>query len=466
MTQTAAATPSVVREAIAFYDQLLKDAKLTQADYDAFQQAVIDSGNTFGGRSSCPYLRPQFVSAAQWAKVQEVSRLVNQAMSKAGEIIQSDATIRELLCLTDMEKILVEPDPGYASLSPTCRYDSFMSEAGFAYVELNAECPAGPAFTTVLAQTFLEQPIMKQFQERFDVTMFDVRKPLLDMLTTVYAEWRANGHESHPGKPRIAVVDYLDVPTVKEFYLCRDYFREHGFEAVVADPLELRYEGGKLLDKDGSPIDLVYRRLLTNEFLDRFDELQAFWNAYKDGAACFVNSFRSKFLHKKMIFGILTDERVMAHFTEAEKEAVRFAVPWTRLVRAGETTDAAGKPIDLLPWIKANQQNLVLKPNDDYGGKGVYIGWASTEAEWDQAIAEAQTAPYVTQWKVNAPQVDFPVWDTANGQLAFEPQTIDIDPYMFFGEAYGFLTRLSSTPLCNVTAGGGIVPTYVVAPKA
>jgi hypothetical protein len=464
MTQ-AASTTSVVQDANAYYDQLLKEAGITAERYQAFQQEIIDAKITFGGRSSCPYLRPCFVGAEQWDHVKKVSVLVNQAMDKAGQAIQAEPALMDLLCLTDGEKQLIEPDPGYNWLTPTCRYDSFLTERSYSYVELNAECPAGPAFTTVLANLWLEQPTMKKFMDKFDVETFDVRQPLLEMLVEVYRTWRNNGHTDRREKPQIAVVDYLDVPTVEEFHLCADYFRKHGYEVTVADPRDLTYENGRLKDKHGFEIDLVYRRLLTNEFLERFDQLQAFWNAYKDGAACVVNPFRSKLLHKKMIFGILTDERVLPRFTAEEREAVKSAVPWTRLVRAGKTQTLDGKEIDLIPWILENQQNLVLKPNDEYGGKGIYIGWAATKEEWAQGVKEAQESPYVVQWKVEAPQVPFPVFDPATNQVVWEPNTIDLDPYMFFGKAHGFLTRLSTTPLCNVTAGGGIVPTFVVSRK-
>lgn len=459
MSQTADKM-SVVDEANAYYDQLLKEANLTKADYDAFQQAVIDAKVTFGGRSSCPYLRPQFVGAEQWAHVQKVSRLVNQAMGKAGEALLADEELYSLLCLTDGEKMLIEPDPGYPWLTPTCRYDSFLTANEYAYVELNAECPAGPAFTTILANMWLEQNTMKRFMEKFNVETFDVREPLLDMLVKVYETWRANGHTDRRERPNIAIVDYREVPTYFEFELCRDYFKDKGYDAVVADPRELKYENGRLTDKNGFEIDLLYRRVLTNEFLEKFDELQPFWNAYKDGNVCVVNPFRSKLLHKKSIFAIITDERVLPRFTEEEREAVRTTVPWTRLVQAGTTQTLAGETIDLLPWIVENQQNLVLKPNDEYGGKGIFIGWASTAEEWKKAVEAAQTEPYVVQCRVNAPKVDFPVWGDAG--LTWETQTIDLDPYMFFGEAHGFLTRLSSNDLCNVTAGGGIVPTFVV----
>ncbi|MEB3285840.1 MAG: hypothetical protein VKN33_11185 [Candidatus Sericytochromatia bacterium] len=454
---------SLVQSAIAHYDDLLRESALTQADYNAFQQRVIGAKITFGGRSSCPYMRPQFISAQQWDHVQAVSKRVNEAMEKAASVIQADATIRDLLRLTPEEERLIAPDPGYPWLTPTCRYDSFISDHHYAYVELNAECPAGPAFTTVLANLWLEEPVMKRFQERFNVETFDVRVPLLQMLVDVYSHWRGNGHTDRREKPQIAIVDYLDVPTLEEFYLCRDYFRAQGYAVEVADPRDLRFENGRLLTKEGFEIDLVYRRLLTNEFLERFDQLHAFWDAYRTGAACVVNPFRSKLLHKKSIFAVVTDERVMAGFTPEEREAVKSAVPWTRLVQPGHTQTFSGETIDLLPWILDNQQNLVLKPNDEYGGKGIYIGWTSTPDEWRAALDEAQRSPYVVQWKVEAPQVTFPVWGEAG--LVWEPQTIDIDPYMFFGEAHGFLTRLSTTALCNVTAGGGIVPTFVVSEK-
>ncbi|HEY9724652.1 MAG TPA: hypothetical protein V6D47_21800 [Oscillatoriaceae cyanobacterium] len=462
MTQTADKT-SLVAEAIAHYDALLNAAQWTTQDYDQLQRQIIDAKVTFGGRSSCPYLRPQFVSADQWAHVKHVSKLVNQAMAKAGEALTADADLYSILCLTEGEKQLIEPDPGYPWLTPTCRYDSFLTENSYQYVELNGECPAGPAFTTVLANLWLELPIMKQFMEKYQVETFDVRVPLLEMLVKIYETWRGNGHGDRRAKPQIAIVDYKEVPTYGEFELCRDFFKARGYETVVADPRELTYENGKLLAPGGFEIDLLYRRVLTNEFLEKFDELQAFWNAYKDGNVCVVNPFRSKLLHKKSIFAVITDERVLPAFSEEERQAVKQTVPWTRLVRHGKTQTFEGTTIDLVPWILENQQNLVMKPNDEYGGKGIFIGWAMSADEWKQAVEAALAEPYVVQCRVTAPRVDFPVWGPEG--LAYEPQTIDLDPYMFFGEAHGFLTRLSTTDLCNVTAGGGIVPTFVVSRK-
>jgi hypothetical protein len=42
---------------------------------------------------------------------------------------------------------------------------------------------------------------------------------------------------------------------------------------------------------------------------------------------------------------------------------------------------------------------------------------------------------------------------------------VDLAPYLFRGKLAGFLTRLSSTGLANVTSGGGQVPAFVVSPR-
>ena len=102
----------------------------------------------------------------------------------------------------------------------------------------------------------------------------------------------------------------------------------------------------------------------------------------------------------------------------------------------------------------------MLKPNDEYGGKGVTLGWTVDQSEWEQALKEAQGESYVVQEAVPVPHEPFPV---ALEGVKVMDLAIDLDPYLFEGRPGGVLTRLSSSALLNVTAGAGsIVPTYLV----
>ena len=80
-----------------------------------------------------------------------------------------------------------------------------------------------------------------------------------------------------------------------------EYFDAHGCKTVVTDHRSLEYDG-EHLSFEGENIDVLYRRVLTNEFIEKMDEARPMYQAVKDGNICMVNSFRSKILHKKSIF--------------------------------------------------------------------------------------------------------------------------------------------------------------------
>jgi uncharacterized circularly permuted ATP-grasp superfamily protein len=176
-----------------------------------------------------------------------------------------------------------------------------------------------------------------------------------------------------------------------------------------------------------------------------------------------VNSFRSKLLHKKMIFALLSDERYAHHFSDAERAAIERHIPWTRQVVDGRSTHR-GQPIDLVQFVLEKREGLVLKPNDEYGGKGVVVGWESAPAEWEAAVSEALTEPHVVQERVQSQADQFPVW--RDGRLEWQELTADLDPFLFHTEVGGVLTRLSAAALLNVTAGtGSLAPTFLVEPR-
>jgi uncharacterized circularly permuted ATP-grasp superfamily protein len=211
-------------------------------------------------------------------------------------------------------------------------------------------------------------------------------------------------------------------------------------------------------------IDIVYKRLLVNEYLPIMQECPALLDAYRAGAICMVNSFRSKLIHKKALFAVLTSANRAHLFTEKEQAAISAHVPWTRLVRARKT-DYKQKEIDLLEFVGAHRHKLVLKPNDDYGGHGITIGWNTDESGWNEAIQSAlANADYVVQERVPTAREIFPALKD-DGSVEFAEQLVDLDPLLFNGKVGSAFTRLSFTELANVTSGGGMVPTYIISER-
>ena len=200
----------------------------------------------------------------------------------------------------------------------------------------------------------------------------------------------------------------------------------------------------------------------------------ALLDAYRAGAICMVNSFRGKLVHKKAIFAVLTNDRYKHLFSDEELSAIAKHVPWTRkfreektFVRIGSGSDGvSSSEIDLVEWTRSNAHKLVLKPNDDYGGHGIHIGWNSSGSEWDNAIALAlKNGDYLVQERVKTAKEFFPMLTDDAGNWELVEQLVDLDPLLFLGKVGSAFTRLSSTELANVSSGGGMVPTFIIGEK-
>jgi hypothetical protein len=304
-------------EAVRQYNLLIeREPRLLDDSRDYLVSKFGEARFVFGGRMLSPYLRPHFVTRDEWRRIKTACEAVWSAIEKVARAAPSDPLMLEQIRLTEGERELVSVDPGYEEASVTSRLDSFLSGDRYQFVELNAECPAGIAYQDVAAEIFMGLPLMREFMKEHEVTPMYCRRDLLDAMLAIYSRVRGRG-----GRPNIAIVDYRGLPTQREFELFKEYFEGRDYPTTIADPRDLEMRGGNLYHGDFR-VDLIYRRVLTNELLAKADECPAFVEAYKKGAAVFVNSFRTKYVHKKMLFGVLTDGRHQHYFSPREREAI------------------------------------------------------------------------------------------------------------------------------------------------
>jgi hypothetical protein len=328
--------------------------------------------------------------------------------------------------------------------------------------EYNAEVPAAPAYNALLTEMFSIMPIMREFEKTYEVRPLHARHHTLNVLQDCYNQWRSSSNANNlTTKPRIGILDWKEVPTYSEFVMFRNFFIQHGYECEICDPREVTYENGKLLTPSGFHITLIYKRVLWSEWVERGGLDQPSIQALLDRNVCVVNPPRCKLMHKKASFAVLSDEQNAHLFSAAELRAIHSYIPWTRVVEE-RRTQVMGKDIDLVPYISANKDQLVLKPNDDYGGKGVILGWTVDQSTWDGMLQDYLKEPAIVQHRVPVPSEPYPSY--ADGKLYVIDRMLDTDPYLFYGtHMSGCLTRLSTAALLNVTTGGGsTVPTVIV----
>lgn len=420
----------------------------------------------FGDRIVCPFLRPFFLEAADEPRVARVAETLWTLAERVTQAALASPEMLRQLALSEDEIRLARIDPGYGTTSTAARADAFILPDSLEFAEYNGESPAGAGYSQGLAELFADEPPMPRFRERFDVRMYRPVEALLEALVASYREW---GGTATP--PLMAIVDWREVPTFSEFEILRDAFTALGVPTIVCDPRDLEYvasgagaAGGRAsgLYAQGRRIDLVYRRVLINDIIAREAQCRALLDAYTARACCVANSLRCKIPHKKAFFAVLTDERHAALFSADERELIRQHIPWTALVEDGPVWRNR-QMIDLLAFLRENRDRYVLKPNDEYGGTGVTLGWETSTSEWDTALARAlkeRDRGWVAQERIAVRRELFPVCDSDG--VTMRDMLVDFAPYVFRGRLAGFLTRLSATGLANVTSGGGQVPAFVV----
>lgn len=449
----AAAREGQRREAISFYNRILEKTDV-KAFAASLQEDMARRDTYFGDRLICPFLRPNFIGKEQLDLLASAVRGVIGACNVLAPRLVSEEFFQDFLGFTEDEKRLAAVDPGYPDISVSSRLDSFLLGGKVRFVEYNAEVPAGIGYSDQMTDAFASTTVMKEFSKDYPNSPFYTGDALVNSLIDTYRKWGGKD------EPVIGIIDYDNLPTTHEFEILRKFFSAKGYKTVVSDPRKLHTNAAGELFAGDQKITLVYRRLLINELLDHYEAAKHVFEAYKAGTICCINSYRTKYFHKKAIFALITDPLYQEGMTEEQLFAVYTHVPWTRKVADMRTTDAEGKNIDLLYYIRKNRRELVMKPNDEYGGKGIFVGWELDERQWDNAIQTALQSYYLVQNRVEVAREGYPSWDGSS--IGWGEYTVDLDPFVFKGEIEGLLTRLSATALCNVTAGGGSVPTFIL----
>jgi glutathionylspermidine synthase len=444
---------SLRERAIAeYHERLAADETLTPATFEKLRSAMRKKGLLYGDRPIGIALRPHLLDQKQFRALTVAAESIARALEKIAALVVQNPKLMDELGMTEAERKMALVDPGFSTAGVTTRLDAFVDGHEIKFVESNAENPSSLSDQEELNRVLLALPAMASFARCHRLRQFSPVEELLRTLLNVYREW---GNSS---VPNVAILDWKDLPTQSEFVLLQEHFSAQGVPTIICSPEDLEYQQGQL-QCGAFHIDLVYKRVIIHEFLARYNDSHPLIRAYVNHDVCLVNPFRCKIMHKKAVFEMLTDEQHQDWFTSSEKAAIRRTVPWTRRVLDRKTT-RKGEQIELLRFISRNRSQLVLKPNDDYGGHGVHFGGQLDERQWENAIERALSADYIVQDAIDLHPEEFPIFSETEWKL--QSMFVDTNPFLFRGKACGAMVRLSATPIVNVTSGGGETGFFVL----
>lgn len=418
---------------------------------------------------------PVIIERAELERRQHLAALLASAGLKVSRAVLAGLHRESVFGgLSPLEQTLADATFRRLDTLVTTRVDFFVGDTVKA-LELNATIPAMQAYSDIAAHTFLEvvgghwgaSPEVVAGWKRQNGSN---AKALFDALLAGYAKVR-------PGRrpERIALLSRRhDAQLTEQRALCAT-FNALGVEAVIAHPDQLG--GDDAVRVDGVPVDLVYRHLFVRRLeepgLRGADYVKALL-AEPNGTRAVVLNPPASQVEVKAVFGLMSqalDDAGIARtagLDDEELEAIRAAVPWTRLFR-GEA---------LLKEVQANPDRYVLKRSWDYGGRAVFVGRTRGEPSFVERVTAAFGAPldwaatcaraeadrtgggFVVQQVVDTLPERHLLCDGAGQSWA--ELFVDFSAYASVGlaerPAWGGVCRGSLSHIVNIVGGGGVLP--------
>jgi hypothetical protein len=421
------------------------------------QKYLVDENCTFKGEPMPTLLKPNFLSTKQTQTLIYAVEKISSALNKFIDLYIQEKDVRDIMNFSARENELFSIEPGYELPLVIARLDAFMDNYTVRFLEFNCDSPAGLAYSDVMEDGFKELFKQYQFLKEWKIEYFRRQNLLLKSLLTCYKQFKENNPKM-PDKPVIAIVDWEDVSTKSEFELLQNYFGNKGYKTVVTSPQKFQIKNGKAT-ANGVEIHLIYKRVISRELLERWDDVQGFVNCIKQGVVCCCNSFRSYIVGNKKVLSVIADPQFQYIYTEEEVDVIRQTIPWTQVL-ADKKVSYKNVTVDLKSFVLDNRELLVLKPANSYGGKNVYLGRETDQKTWEEVMsAHLNDEAWVVQEYVDIPQEIFPM---INGDVMMKLKKVNINPFALLGKYSGTITRVSDNSVINVSAGGGLVPTFSV----
>ena len=396
---------------------------------------------------------PRLFNQKSYEVMKRTAEMSHRVLCKVIERYRSDEEYRKLFDFDErlVELILLPRD--YDAVLPFARVDTFLNEEDYRihFCEFNGDGSAGMNENREITHAVTGTETFRVFAENHAVAGCDLFEPWVRTFLDIYDTYRFKVEH-----PRIAICDYLENGVVDEFHIFAEKFREAGVDCVVADVRDLAFDGEVLTTPDGLPVHAIWRRSVTNDVLEFWDDSQALINAVRARKVALIGAFSGHIVHDKQLFEVLFAPETQAFLTEEEIAFVEETVPMTAFL---------DESVVNLAQIRANKDEWIVKPTDHYGADNVYAGCEVSQREWERVIDEFANGragyPFIVQRYIRPFKTDTLPPDA--GILAMPDGAVTSDPvpynnlnglYLYNGRFQGVFSRLGPHPTISKTNEG------------
>lgn len=388
---------------------------------------------------------PRLFNDESWNTFKEIAETTHRILCKVIEHYLATPSYRSIFSYDKRLEELILLPRGYEDTLPFARIDVFLNEDDLTcgFCEFNGDGSAGMNENREITNSISDTETFKRFSETHHVETCELFESWVLKFIDIFKR-----SKYYVPNARFAICDYLECGVVDEFRVFANCFKQHGYDCVVCDVRDLRFDGSVLRDGQGNQINAIWRRCVTNDVLDFWDESQDLIEALRHEAVALIGSFAGHIVHDKQIFEALYHPQTKALLTAEENAFVERHVPRTVFLN--------DKDIDL-EEVRHNKDAWIIKPTDNYGARDVYAGLPFTQKEWDELITrfanEAAGAPfiaqtYITPFKTHTLAPDTTIENLADNEVDTQGTWYNNlnGLYLYNGEFQGIFSRLGPLP--------------------
>jgi glutathionylspermidine synthase len=417
-------------------------------DYKKALEAVRNSTAIYKGEP-VPFLyHPMFYTPEDVEEFEYIGKIIMSIANKVAKRYMDFPEYRTKFEYSKLLEDLILVDEGYHINVPIGRFDIFYGgKDNFKFCEFNTDGSSAMNEDNTLARILMDTKAINNMKKKYNISYFELIYKWVEESIKIFKKFNPDIE-----KPNVAIVDFKESGTPYEFEEFKKAYINKGFKAVVADPRELKYIDGKLYFKD-IKIDLIYRRIVTKEFVDRIDEIEDLANAYKDGSVCMIGSLKSQIMHNKIIFKVLHEKETLQFLTEEERNFIKKHIPYTEEFN-GE---------DIYKEVLKNKDKYILKPKDLYASKGVYAGKSFSSEDWKRIADESLGKEYICQEFCEPFTREFVNFE--DGKLKVSKLKTITGIFMYNEKFEGLYTRLGKSTIISGLHDYYTVPNIVAEEK-
>lgn len=366
-----------------YIEMIKKDPNKYLEDYKLTKEKVANSTAIYKGKP-VPFLyHPMFFTERDVENFNKIGDLLISITNKVTQHYVESREFRKKFEFSPLLEELIMVDNGYDINVPIGRFDLFYEDKNnYKFCELNTDGSSAMNEDNTIGNILLQTEGLKEFGEKYDLSTFELIDKWVDDSISIFKKWN-----NEIEKPNVAIVDFIESGTSSEFEVFKKAFTQKGYNTIIVDPRKLEYRNGHLYFEDFK-IDLVYRRIVTFELIEKANEIPDFIQAYKNKSFCCIGSVRSQIMHNKIIFKILHDEDTLELLSKEERKFVEHHIPITGLFK--DNLAIYNKVLD-------DKDRYIMKPLDLNASQGVYAGRDLTQEEWKERLDKDWNRDYLYQ---------------------------------------------------------------------